>query len=211
MILKINNKPLKQASKSSEGLGNTVQNWLPFRDLEDYLISTKDNRLIAVLRVMPLNINLKSDNEKGRIISAVHEAFNGLQFPIQIFAVPRPIDLDMYIRKLQELSSDAGNFKRKTLLLDYIRYVTGMVAGGEALEKRYYILLSAEKGKNSKAELLQKAHELGSGLSRAGLAVSVCDGQEIFDLMFTFHNPVQVAFEKAHEIGINTYVTYYGD
>lgn len=176
--------------------GGSTQDWLPFKDIAGHFIYRDDGYLVAVLQIEPLNIVLKSDNEKHRIISAVHEAWNGLQFPTQILSLPRPIDLDQYLGKLQETSRETADITRKRLLQEYIHYVTTVVRGGEALERRYYLLLSQEPGKQAKDELIQHAYELAGNLGRSGLNITVCEDTQILDMMFAFSNPAHAAIES---------------
>ncbi|MBO8129281.1 MAG: TraC family protein [Peptococcaceae bacterium] len=174
-----------------------VSQWLPFKDIHNSVIERKDGTLVAVLRVMPYNLNLASDNEKRRIIGAVHEALNGQQEPFQILCLPRPVDLDAYLQNLESMAQEIiANLPRKRLLQNYLRYVGSLVAGGQAMERRYYVLLPHRKGNDAFEEVLQRAHELASSLQRAGLRVSVCDDQEIIDLIFCFTHPAQAAFER---------------
>lgn len=202
---------VKKKNTETHKRGAGVQDWLPFKDIEDGLVLTKSGYLLSVLRVQPININLKSETEKSRVIATVHEAFNGLQHGIQVLCLSRPIDLDVYIKRLQEVYGEQERVRARALLLDYIRYVSNMVAKGEALEKRYYILLALKDNtKQARTELRQKALELAGGLMRSGLEVHMCDDQEIIDLLYTFHNPVQAAVERAPEAGKNYNLTVYG-
>jgi hypothetical protein len=188
----------KVAPPNTSGASSvSVQEWLPFSDIHGSVIYRKDGGLVAVLRVQPFNLSLKSVNEKKRIISAVHEALNGQQEQFQILSLARPVDLDSYLRKLEDMTREiTENSRRRRLLQNYLRYVAGLVASGEALERRYYILLSQAAGKQAREEVLQRAHELAMNLERAGLKVNVCDDQEIIDLLFCFTHPAQAAFER---------------
>ena len=200
----MNIKKIRGIEKRARGKDTAVesnkasaQQWLPFKDVADGVICRRDGSPAAVLRVRPYNFALKSRNEKKRVISAVHEAFNGQREPMQIISLGRPVDLDAYLRRLESLSRDlTGNPFRRLLLQNYLRYVSGMVAGGEALERRYYILLPYKKGSQAREEAIQRAFELKGMLEGAGLEVDVCYDQEIIDLLFCFTHPVQAAFER---------------
>lgn len=171
-----------------------AQDWLPFQDVSSF-IHKRDGELVAVLRVEPLNITLKSENEKKRIITAMHEALNGQIEPLQIFCLPRPVDLDTYLEKLQEQARETINLTKKRLLQDYVHYVATVVRGGEAIEHRYYILLSQKAGKLAKEELTGRAFELASNLSKSGLKIEISDDTGILDMLFSFMQPAQAAFE----------------
>ncbi|WP_338832850.1 hypothetical protein MHLNE_16000 [Moorella humiferrea] len=189
--------PKKKFSKQqqvdqAQAARKAVQDWLPWEDISGGVIVRKDGQVVAVLKVEPFNLALKSENEKKRVIAAVHEALNGQREAFQILSLGRPVDLDVYLKGLQGLAREVSNPARKKLLQEYTRYVATLVASGEALERRYYILLPGKE----QVEVLQRAHELASNLERSGLKVRVCSDQEIIDLVFVFTHPAQAAFER---------------
>lgn len=192
-MLKIRRNKAEASVEEKEKL--SAQDWLPFKDIAGHFIYRRDGQLVAVLKIEPINIVLKSDAEKKRIVSAVHEAWNGIQYPIQILALPRPVDLDQYLEKLQEQAREISDITRKRILQEYIRYVAGIVQGGEALERRYYLLIAMEDSKQSKEELLKCGYELAANLETSGLKVKVCDDIKIIDMLFSFLHPSQSAFE----------------
>lgn len=171
-----------------------AQDWLPFEDVSSFIYK-RNNELVIVLKVEPLNITLKSESEKKRIITAVHEALNGQMEALQIFCLPRSVDLDSYLEKLQEQARVTINLRQKRLLQDYINYVAMVVRGGEALEHRYYVLLSQRAGKAAKEELKARAYELASSLSKSGLEIAICDDMALLDMLFSFLQPSQASFE----------------
>lgn len=175
-------------------LKKTAQEWLPFYDVGGNFLYLKDE-IVAVLQIEPMNIVLKSANEKKKIIRAIHESWNAQAEPLQILSLPRPVDLDQYLIDIQNKSRDSLDGRKKRLLQDYLNYVTTVVRGGEAMERRYYILLKLKQGKNAKEELNQRAYELCSNLERSGLKVSVCDDLQIHAMLFNFLQPAQAAFE----------------
>lgn len=187
----------------------TAQDWLPFYDVANSFIFRRDNQLVAVLRIEPINISLKSEGEKKRIITTIHEVLNGQLEPIQIFCLPRPVDLDIYLEKLYRQARETVDQIRKRLLGEYVTYVATVVRAGEAIEHRYYILLSQEFGKHAKEELSQRAFELASNFSRSGLKITVCDDAAILDMLFSFSQPVQAAFEPV-PMGAGITVLYKG-
>lgn len=193
--------------KQPEQTANTAQSWLPFNDIAGSFIFKRDGELVSVMRVEPLNIALKSENEKKRIITAMHEALNGQLEPVQIFCLPRPVDLDTYLETLQRQARETLHQTKKRLLLEYIQYVATVVRGGEAIEHRYYILIAQKTGKHAKEELSQRAFELASNLSRTGLKISVCDDAAILDMLFSFLQPTQAAFEPT-PFGVGTTTLY---
>ena len=186
----------------------SAQDWLPFKDVVGGAIHKRDGSMVAVLRVDTMNISLKSDHEKQRIISAVHETLNGQRDPIQIICLPRALDLDQYLSGLNDrLKNTTDNLKRR-LLAEYVRYVAGLVTEGDVLERRYYILLEQKPGagkrQNQREELQKRCHEFASNLGASGLRVQMCGDPEIIDLLFSFLTPRQAAYESAPD-GLTTF------
>ncbi|MCG0275659.1 MAG: hypothetical protein L5655_05755 [Thermosediminibacteraceae bacterium] len=181
-----------EKAKIEEQRKKSVQEWLPVIDITENFIKLKDGRYVSVLKVRPLNIGLKSENEKKRIIHSVFETLNGLKEPLQIFSMGRPVDLDPYIQALNTKSREEINITKKRLLQEYLKYVASIATGGEAIERRFFIMLSGKE----KDELKTKAHELAANLEKSGLKAEICTDQDIIDLLFCFSHPSQAAFEK---------------
>lgn len=192
-ILKKEKAEKKDKAKIEEQKRRTVQEWFPVKDVSEDLIVLKDGRYVCVLKIMPLNISLKSENEKKRIIQTVYEALNGFKDSMQIFSIGRPVDLDSYINFLQSKSKEETNMTKKRLLQEYLKYVASIVTSGEAVERRFFIMLSGKE----KEELKAKAHELANNLEKSGLKIELAQDQDIIDLLFSFSHPSQAAFERA--------------
>lgn len=193
---KILNKPSSRQVTISKK-DNTVQNWLPIKDIKEGLIYHSDGKPVAVVRVEPSAFTLLSEREKERRISALFEAIQAVPGDMQIAAVPRPIDLDVYIKDLEEKLQETQG-KRKTMLRGYANYVRKITAGAEAMEKRFFILIPGTK--KGEDELLHKTQEFIGELGRAELDAHICSYQEILDMLFSFFHMAQAAFERAEEI-----------
>lgn len=183
----------KKLPKST--LPKTVQEWLPVVDVADDLIHRRDGRLVAVIQVEPVNLQLRSPREQERLLAVLHEAINSLQQPAQILSLPRPIDLDGYVQMLRNRLREVDR-NREHLLRMYTQYVSGLVAGGELQERRFYILLAQSPGPNAPAEVLQRAHDLATRLKQGDLSARVLDDQELFGLLYVWGHPDQAAFER---------------
>lgn len=189
------NKP--KFNESGQESAKTAQEWLPIKDIYNKSLLRKDGHLLSYIAIEPFNLSLKSDAEKKRIIGALHEAYNGLKESEQIFCLGRPVDLDAYLHALDEKYRQAPDTQRKWLLRNYLQYVGGIASSGEALEYRFFIILTQGPGKHAHEDLMKRTYELSGDISRAGLDVKVCDDREIVDLVFNFTHPVQSAYEDA--------------
>ncbi len=177
----------------------TAQEWLPVNDIRNSILQLKGQRIVAVLKVEPINISLLSSNEKKRIITSLYEVINGLQESFQWLSIGRPVDLDGYIAGLEYKATEMQDITRKILLKGYIKQAAEMAAGGETLERQFYIIMAAKQGNYAEEELLNKVRDMAANIVSTGLSVELCSDKRILDLLFTFMVPAQSAFERAPE------------
>ena len=184
------------------GPAPAVQGWLPVQDVDRGLIVRTDGVLVAVVRVEPAPFALLSDRERERRIGALHEAIQALPGAVQIVVVPRPIDLDQYLRDLESRLRETDG-PRRALLRGYLTYVRSLVGSGEALERRFFVLVpmspADSKRRGARDELIQRTTEFVGALGRAELTAHLCDDREVIDLLFSFLHPAQSAFERPTE------------
>jgi len=63
----------------------TFQKWLPFKEiLSDGIIKLKDNTFLKLVKVFPINYNLKSELEKQAILNSFKLFFKMCDFDFQI-------------------------------------------------------------------------------------------------------------------------------
>lgn len=172
-----------------------AQDWLPLADLRDGCLVRPDGGVVGGIAISPLSLGLKSQIEKRAIIEAVHAAINGLQVPWQILSLFRPVDLDSYLQSLDQLLM-AADQHRKALLRDYLGWVSGLVRGGGAVERRYYLLVT-RSGADAFAEHRTSLAALSSDLMRGpGIAAKVMDDATWRELLFLAFHAGQAAYEQ---------------
>ena len=180
----------------------TAQAWVRHQvaDVTGGLLHRGDGSLVAVVQIEPANLALLSDRERAQRVASLHEALQGVRDAYQILVLPRPIDLDAYLRHLEELLHDTDP-RRRRLLAQYLAYVRSLVGSGQALERRFYLLLplgpAEARRKGAAADLTQRAREIVAALERASLHARVLDDGGIQELAHTFLHPAQAAFLRS--------------
>ena len=172
-----------------------AQDWLPLADLRDGCLIRPDGAAVGGIAVSPLSLQLKSENETRAIVGAVHAALNGLQVPFQILSLFRPVDLDAYLAALDGMLANA-DARRKAVLGDYLGWVHGLVRSGEAVERRYCILVT-RTGPDAVREHRTSLQALADDLGRApGMQARVMSDADWRELLFLAFHGGQAAVES---------------
>ena len=174
----------------------TAQQWLPISDINGCVAYRKDNVLVGMLRVQPLNLELLSDAEKRRKIEALSEELNGESEGLQIFCIGRPVDLNSYLDWLQDKAKQEQDFTRKRILKNFIQHASELAASGEIIERRFFIIITKPGGKKAEQEIVNRLEELKNKLSSAELVATVCKDDELMDVFSLFANPVYASVER---------------
>ena len=163
---------------------------------------------LKIIKIMPINYNLKSELEKKSIINSYKIFLKTCNFPIQILIQSKKENLDDHILKIQK--NIEKNKKIEDIGKEYIKYIKSINLSKKSSTKEFYIVINNEKNntKNNieieeiiKNELNEKYFKIKECLSRCGNSV-----QEILFVFFPyyiyyffynrFHAPV---FEKKIE------------
>ena len=81
----------------------TLQEWLPIKEIyNDGIIKLKNNKYIKIIKVIPINYNLKSDLEKEAILNSYKIFLKTCNFNIQILIQSNKEDLTHNILNIQK-------------------------------------------------------------------------------------------------------------
>ena len=79
----------------------SVQDWLPIQKiLEKGIIKLKDSSYVKILKVIPINYNLKSELEKEAILNSYKIFLKTCNFDIQILIQSNKEDLSKHISNI---------------------------------------------------------------------------------------------------------------
>lgn len=130
----------------------TVQQWLPFSNItEDGIIKFKDNSYVKILKISPINFNLKSNLEKESIINSYKIFLKTCNFNIQILIQSNKEDLTEHILKIKNNNENKSE-KIKIISNKYINYIQEINKKRKSSSKNFYIILK-EFHENKKEKL----------------------------------------------------------
>ena len=172
----------------------SVQEWLPFEIiLENGIIKLKDQSYVKILKVFPINFNLKSELEKEAILNSYKIFLKTCNFNIQILIQSNKEDLSKNISKLK-LEQKNQSKKIKKISENYIEFIRELNHNKKSSNKNFYIILKNPKEIQKLEniiieELNDKYFKIKECLSRCGNIVKdVNKREEIKEILSSFFN-----------------------
>lgn len=177
----------------------TVQEWLPIETIyKDGIVKLKNNKLIKILKVTPINYNLKSDLEKEAILNSYKVFLKTCNFDIQILIQSSKEDLSSHIKNIQKNINKKENNYLQDIAKNYINYIQEINLTRKSASKNFYIILSNQINKKIdileseeiiKNDLKEKYFKVKECLSRSGNLVSeLSNSKEVENLFFSLLN-----------------------
>ena len=169
-----------------------VKEWLPLEKIyEDGIIKLKNNNYLKIIKIMPINYNLKSELEKKSIINSYKIFLKTCNLPIQILIQSKKENLDDHILKIQK--NIKKNKKIKNIAEEYIKNIKSINLSKKSSTKEFYIIINNEKNNIEeeiiKNELNEKYFKIKECLSRCGNSVQeVSEKVETIKILFSFLN-----------------------
>lgn len=120
---------------------NSVQEWLPVDEiLENGIIKVKNKNYIKILKIIPINFELKSNLEKEAILNSYKIFLKTCNFDIQILIQSNKKDLSNHISKIKEKSKEEKE-NIKILSEKYTNYIKKINIEKKSSSKNFYILI----------------------------------------------------------------------
>lgn len=177
----------------------TTQQWVPIEEVyANGIIRLKRNKYIKIIKVIPINYNLKSDLEKEAILNSYKIFLKTCNFNIQILIQSNKEDLNSHIFKIQKNINKKENKYLEKISQNYIKYINQLNFTKKSSSKIFYIIISNQLEKNNdfieseeiiKNDLKEKFFKIKECLSRCGNSViEISNKKEINSIIFSFLN-----------------------
>ena len=177
----------------------TLQEWIPIKEIDkEGFIKLKNNKLIKILKIKPINYNLKSDLEKESILNSYKIFLKTCNFNIQILIQSNKEDLSHHILNIQKNISKKENKYLEKISENYIQFINKINSERKSSSKDFYIIISDEINKKNshiqsdeiiKNELKEKYFKIKECLSRLGNSViELSNKKEVEKLFYLFLN-----------------------
>ena len=118
----------------------TSQEWLPFENIYNNGLLFYKNSFIKILKINPINYDLKSNLEKESILNSYKNFLKTCDFDIQILIQSKKEDISKIISQIQ--NTIEKNEKIKQIRDEYVNYITKINQEKNSSSKNFYMILS---------------------------------------------------------------------
>jgi len=114
-------------------------------------IKSQTGNLIAVIKVQPTNLDLKTEAEQQALHNIYQDLLRTVNYPLEIHSRQRPLSLDQYLQELKTCNSND-----KGLKTDYLRFCSEFEDEDLTLTDHYIVINAEENGLNYLWRLVQR-------------------------------------------------------
>lgn len=176
----------------------SVQQWIPFEKvLENGIVRMKNKDYVKILKVEPINFNLKTILEKESILNSYKIFLKTCNFDIQILIQSNKEDLSKHFSKIEKINKTEDQ-KIKNYLNQYIDFIQDFNKKRKSSSKNFFIIIK-EIPENKKdiiktekilcENLNEKYFKIKECLSRCGNYVKAYENvEEVEKIINSFFN-----------------------
>ena len=170
----------------------SIQKWIPVELILDKgIIKIKKNKYVKILKVIPINFNLKTQLEKESILNSYKIFLKTCNFDMQILIQSKKEDLTAHIENIQKISQKENNKIIKEYSKKYLEFIKEKNNKNKSASKNIYLIIKNNTDnleENIIQELNEKYFKIKDCLIRCGNVVFECDKTEIKNILFSFFN-----------------------
>ena len=171
----------------------SIQNWIPLEKILDKgIIKINKNKYIKILKIIPINFNLKTQLEKEAILNSYKIFLKSCNFDIQILIQSKKEDLFKHIQNIKKLEKNSNNIMKK-YSENYINFIQEKNNQNKSASKNIFLIIKNNNIKNNLEEnifqeLNEKYFKIKDNLSKCGNIVLECSKEETIQILFSFLN-----------------------
>ena len=159
--------------------------------LEKGIIKIKKDKYIKILKIIPINFNLKTQLEKESILNSYKVFLKTCNFDMQILIQSKKEDLTNHMENIQNISKKEKNKIIKNYSEKYIEFIKEKNNKNKSASKNIYLIIknnSENMEENIIQELNEKYFKIKDCLIKCGNIVLECEKEEIKNILFSFFN-----------------------
>ena len=157
------------------GYRDSIQAWLPIKNIIGGVVITKDNRFIKILEVLPVNIYLKSASDRQNIIASYASYLKIAPDWMQLEIRTIPADTADYVERMRTYAEQEENEACREMIEDNINEI-GLGVAKEANRHRFFMVFQYEprmKARNNSVNAI--IHRLNEEADTARRYLDLCE------------------------------------
>lgn len=175
---------------------SSIQNWIPIDEiLEKGIIKLKNKDYIKIIKVIPINFNLKSNLEKEAILNSYKSFLKSCDFDIQILIQSKKENLKNHFYKIKQ-NLETENKILNNYFFNYYNFINKLNNEKKSSSKNLFIIINNKNNNlentNSEEIIIQELNDkyfkIKDYLSRCGNNVMELNKKEIINILFSFLN-----------------------
>ena len=158
----------------------------------------KKSENIKIIKVTPINFNLKTQLEKESILNSYKTFLKSCNFEIQILIQSKKEDLTNHIDKIKNNQKKVNNKIINNYANNYIEFLKQKNQKNKSASKNFFLIIKNTIENNEEnifQELNEKYFKIKDALLRCGNLSFECDKEEIKNILFSFFN-TKIFLEK---------------
>ena len=138
---------------------HSIQKWLPFEKiLENGIIKLKNNSYIMILKIKPINYNLKSNLEKEAILNSYKLFLKSFNFNIQIIIKSQKQDLSNHIIKIINSQKKESQII-KNISNKYLENIEKIKLISKSDSEQFFIIINQPQENNKEEICIDQLNE----------------------------------------------------
>lgn len=178
---------------------NSTQNIIPIEKIKEKgIIKLKNGKYIKIIKVFPINYELKSDLEKKTILNSYKAFLKICNFNMQILIQSKKENLKKHLFILEQEKNKNTTEKNDNLYKAHINYMKKINSENCSSSKNFYIIVhqndELKENPNKEIEkiiienLNEKYFKIKENLSKCGNFIYEIEKTETIDIFYSFFN-----------------------
>lgn len=122
---------------------DSIQAWIPIKNIMGGVVITKDNRFVKILELLPVNVYLKSANDRQNIVSSFAAYLKIAPNDLQMVARTLPADTQAYVEQMRRFAEQEENEDCREMIEDNIQEI-GYGIASDAMRHRFFLVFQYE-------------------------------------------------------------------
>ncbi len=174
--------------KSKDTVLSTAQQEINILDIKNNLIYTRDNLIIAILKINSLNMQLFSKKELINKIKDITSELSTETKEFKMTSIARPVDVGSLIDFLRNILNNSTDSIQKRLLRENIRETLNLTLIGDAVERQNLLIISEDLSDNAEQEIQKRAREIVQKFDNCGMKLEILNDQYLIQVCNSFTN-----------------------